>query len=439
MKRLLAALLALALVFGGVRYLLSKRESGPPAGLIFCNGRLEGDVTQVSAKFAGRIHKLDFQEGDEIKTGQVLLEMDDVQAAARVRQARARVRQARAKVGEAASEGSRSQAMLAQAESAVAGARQGVRALESQLSAARTALQAQRQQVPLEIESARAGLQRAEARLALAQAAERQSARDAGRFAELARRGTVDVRRSEQATLAWTSSRSDLAEARAAVVVAEKQLGLSELGADRVRSQSAQVAALEAQVEQSHSSVGHAEGALREAVALGEQADSLHKASLAGDDEAIASLSEAASVVSDLRVRAPRGGTVTAKLVDLGEVVAAGTPLCQIVDLDQLYLKVFVPEDRIGSVHLGQEARIYIDSFPDQPIPARVRRIASDAEFTPKEVQTAEDRVKQVYAVKLYLEPSGAGNARANRLTPGLPADAAIRYQEGAPWARPRW
>ena len=105
-----------------------------------------------------------------------------------------------------------------------------------------------------------------------------------------------------------------------------------------------------------------------------------------------------------------------------------------IVDLDRLYLKVFIPANEIGKVRLGLPARIYTDAFPDEPLAATVRHIASQAQFTPKEVQTPDERVKLVYAVKLYLDANPQ-----HRATPGLPADAVIRWKEDAPWARPRW
>lgn len=150
--------------------------------------------------------------------------------------------------------------------------------------------------------------------------------------------------------------------------------------------------------------------------------------------QAEAALAEAQSVLDDLTIRAPASGIVTQRLVDVGEVVAPGAPLFDIVDLDRLYLKVYVPEKEIGKVRLGLSARIYTDAFPNEPMSATVRYIASQAQFTPKEVQTPDERVKLVYAVKLYLDANPQ-----HRATPGLPADAVIRWQEGAPWASPRW
>ncbi|MFH1817038.1 MAG: HlyD family efflux transporter periplasmic adaptor subunit [Pseudomonadota bacterium] len=147
-----------------------------------------------------------------------------------------------------------------------------------------------------------------------------------------------------------------------------------------------------------------------------------------------AALAEAQSVQDDLTLRAPAAGVITQRLVDVGEVAAAGAPLLDIVNLDRLYLKVYVPENEIGKVRLGLPARIYTDAFPNEPLSATVRYIAARAEFTPKEVQTPDERVKLVYAVKLYLDAN-----TQHRATPGLPADAVIRWKEDAPWARPRW
>lgn len=121
-------------------------------------------------------------------------------------------------------------------------------------------------------------------------------------------------------------------------------------------------------------------------------------------------------------------------MVNTGEVVSAGSPLLEIVDLDKLYLKVYVPETQIGKLRLGLPARIHVDAFPDHPFDATVRYIASRAEFTPKEVQTVDERVKLIFAVRLYLDANPE-----SRLMPGLPADAVIRWQEDAPWVKPQW
>jgi HlyD family secretion protein len=139
--------------------------------------------------------------------------------------------------------------------------------------------------------------------------------------------------------------------------------------------------------------------------------------------------SEAESVLRDLTITAPSGGIVTARFREQGEVVAAGSPMLSIVDLDRLYLQVYVPELLIGKLRLGLPARIYFDAFPDAPVSAVVRYISSRAEFTPKEVQTPDERVKLVFAVRLYLTENPD-----HRVTPGLPADAVIRWRDDVDW-----
>jgi len=91
-----------------------------------------------------------------------------------------------------------------------------------------------------------------------------------------------------------------------------------------------------------------------------------------------------------------------------------------------------VPEPDIGKIVHEQAARVHIDAFPDRFFPARVSKIASEAEFTPKNVETREERVKLVFAVELALDenPEGA-------LKPGMPADAVVRLEEGPEWITP--
>jgi Multidrug resistance efflux pump len=287
----------------------------------------------------------------------------------------------------------------AQARARAEQARARVAAARASLAAARNELEVLRRRVPLEIDTAKAGVAHAEAALAAAKARAHQARKDARRYAELAKTGAMDKYAADQAELGWEVARADLATAMAALDQARKRLAEAELGHEEIRSKEYQVAVTEAQLA-----------------------------------EAEAVLDEAQSLLADLEVKAPVAGTLVTRIVDAGEVVSAGSPLFTLVDLDRLYLKVYVPEKEIGRLRRGLEARIYTDAFPDHPFPARVRYIADRAQFTPKEVQTPDERVKLVYAVKLYLDENPD-----HRLTPGLPADAVIRWREGVPWTSPRW
>jgi multidrug resistance efflux pump len=142
---------------------------------------------------------------------------------------------------------------------------------------------------------------------------------------------------------------------------------------------------------------------------------------------AVAALTQARANLQYLQVIAghnfivaPRNAVVQVKNVEQGEVVAAGTVLYTLIDLDDIWLRAYVPQDQIGRVKLGQSANVSVDSFPGRIFPGRVTEISSKGEFTPGNVQTRGDRVTLVFGVKIQLP-----NADRS-LKPGLPADAEI-------------
>ena len=149
-------------------------------------------------------------------------------------------------------------------------------------------------------------------------------------------------------------------------------------------------------------------------------------------NEARASLAEQQRYLDEMTVRAPTAGTVLVRTIERGEWVQPGTPLYTLVDLSQLYLKIYVPEPDIGKIVHDQPARVHIDAFPDRFFPARVSKIASEPEFTPKNLETREERVKLVFAVELALDENPGG-----ALKPGMPADAVVRLEDGPDWITP--
>jgi multidrug resistance efflux pump len=116
-------------------------------------------------------------------------------------------------------------------------------------------------------------------------------------------------------------------------------------------------------------------------------------------------------------IHAPLAGVVLYRHVEPGEIASAGAPLLTIIDPDNLELTVYVPEDRYGRIALGQVLPVTVDSFPGETFQGTVIHIADQAEFTPRNVQTADNRKTTVFAVRLKLEPSGG------KLKPGMPAD----------------
>ncbi|MBI1735370.1 MAG: efflux RND transporter periplasmic adaptor subunit [Candidatus Rokubacteria bacterium] len=444
-----AIVLAVVIATGAsVAYVRWVARPALPEGLIQANGRIEGDRITISAKLGGRVQRLLAREGDTVEPNQVLVVLDDAQAEARVAQARAalayareRVREAEAAVAGADAGVSRAAAAVAEARAQREHARQAVTSVDARLAAASTGLAVLRREVDVGVATAEAGLAHAAAVVARAEAADAQTRRDADRARRLMEQELIEPQRAEQAELTWIAARSELASARSAVAQAQQQLADARLGPERIRVREDEIRALDAQRAQAHAGVAQADAALdraqvatAEARAVLERARAALRQAEAGRDQAAAAVTEMESVRGDLTIVAPAAGVVTTRLVDAGEVVGAGAPLLDLVDLDRLYLKVFVPETAIGKLRLGLPARVHVDAWPSESYAATLRHIASRAEFTPKEVQTPDERVKLVYAVKLYLDRNPE-----HRLTPGLPADAIIRWKERTPWQRPRW
>ena len=121
------------------------------------------------------------------------------------------------------------------------------------------------------------------------------------------------------------------------------------------------------------------------------------------------------------RIDAPRGGTITRAVLREGEYAMSGTVLFVLDDLRTVDLVVYVAEPQVGRVRLGQPAEVAVDAFPGRVFPAKVSWISSRAEFTPKTVQTREERTTLVFAVKLRLD-----NPK-RELKAGMPADAVLR------------
>lgn len=124
--------------------------------------------------------------------------------------------------------------------------------------------------------------------------------------------------------------------------------------------------------------------------------------------------------LADAEITAPTSGIVLEKNLELGELALAGSAICKIGDLSRPYLRIYLSEKEYGWVKLGQRAVVSVDSYPGQAFEGQVVNIAPRAEFTPKDIQTKEERTKLVFWVKILLSNPGG------QLKPGMPADARI-------------
>ena len=117
-------------------------------------------------------------------------------------------------------------------------------------------------------------------------------------------------------------------------------------------------------------------------------------------------------------LRAPSAGVITVRQAELGEVVAPGSPVVTLADLDHIWLRAYIAETDLGRIHWGQDAAITTDTYPGKQYHGRISFISSDAEFTPKTVQTTTERVTLVYRIKIDIDNPN------HELKPGMPADA---------------
>lgn len=254
--------------------------------------------------------------------------------------------------------------------------------------------------------------------------AREQQARDAvaGAQAQLAMR-----RGDEAAAIALVAQRRaelDAAErrlARSTTLAASGATAAQELDDDRARV-SGSAAAVEAARAQREAARAAVESA---------------RAQVVGARSAVAAaVATTARIDADLRdgiLTAPRAGRIEYRVAQPGEVLAAGGKVLSLIDLTDVYMTFFVPESAAGRLALGSEVRLRLDAAPDFVVPARVTYVASVAQFTPKSVETANERQKLMFRVKAQVDrrvlERHAGHVKA-----GVPGVAWVRLDSRQPW-----
>jgi HlyD family secretion protein len=137
--------------------------------------------------------------------------------------------------------------------------------------------------------------------------------------------------------------------------------------------------------------------------------------------------------IKDSQLRSPRDGRVQYRVAEPGEVLNAGGPVLNMVDLSDVYMTFFLPTSEAGRVALGAEARIVLDVAPEYVIPAKVSYVADVAQFTPKTVETAEEREKLMFRIKAKV-PVEVLQEHIEQVKTGLPGIAYVRLDAEKPW-----
>jgi len=346
--------------------------------LLPLSGTIEGIQVDVSTKIMGRIAELSVREGDPVRRGLLLVRFDADELRGEARRAEAAV-----------------SAAEAQLRDLVAGARsQEIREAEEQAARAQARLAdllaGSRQQ---EIEQARANLRNT-------QATREWTERDFQRIKDLFAKELVAAQEVDRARQAYEVAAANEVSAR-------ERLDLVSAG-----PREHEVSAARADVR-----------AARERVALlraGPRPDAV-AAARSQASQAEAALTVARTRLGEATITSPIDGVVLRKNLEAGETANPGVAILTLLDTKNLWLRAFVPETDMGRVRVGQPATVSIDAYPGRAFPGTVSEIASEAEFTPKNVQTKKERVNLVFRIKIAV-PSADGV-----LKPGMPADAVVQ------------
>jgi len=375
------------------------------------SGFIEGEEVTIAAEMGGRVEALLVEEGDTVTAGQEVLRLDRSLLNAQLAQAQAAVDLAKAqlaqvKAGARSEEIRQAEAALAQAVALRDGAKKSwenallVRDNPQELDARITAAQAQ-------VEVARHQLQ-----VALANATSAAVRKDAV--------GGVETPWTEGKVIVnqWWAAEEAVQVAQAALQSAEKGLAVLQDMRARPLTFNAQVDAAKAQYDAAVAAVAAAQARL-DAVKAGASVEQVAVA------EAVVRQAEAALGVlqaqaAKLTLTSPVNGLISRRTVHLGEMAAPGAPLLAVTNLETVKLTVYVPETQIGRVRVGDAVAVRVDSFPGRVFPGKVVFIATQAEFTPRNVQTKAERVNMVFAVKVQIANPG------RELKPGMPADATL-------------
>lgn len=381
--------IAVVLVAVGVAAVYALRGWGRgPSNRIMISGNLELTEVNIAFKTAGRLIERNVDEGDGVKKGQIVARLDRDQLVAQ---------RAREAAGLASAE-----AQLAQAETSVQWQKASLMADVEQKQAdlgsnESKLLELKNGSRPQEIQEARAAVDAAQSEWTRAK-------RDWDRAQTLYKNDDISTEQNDQFRSRWQNAEAALKQAkeRSALVEAGPRAEVVEAASGQVR---------------------RARGAVKVAEANGfevkrrEQELAVRRAAIAQSRANIALID---SQLADTVAVSPVDGVVLVKSADVGEVLAPGTTVVTVGDIDHPWLRGYVDEKDLGRVKLGAKAQITTDSYPKKAYWGRVSFIASEAEFTPKQIQTQQERVKLVYRIKIDVDNP------QHELKSNMPADAEI-------------
>ena len=358
MKKIIISLLVIAAI-GMTWYLIkSYKEEAIYKNPAFAsgNGRLEATEINIAAKLAGKIEQLLVDEGDYVKAGQTLVQMQTNTLVAELEQANATIKVKEAELEQAKAQLQVEEASLAAANASLASAKSALAAKTSTYNNAKSRYE---------------------------------------RSKELMEKDVTSRQTFENDEALFQSAAADVDSAKA-----------------DIQSVEAGIQSVEASIVSDKAAIQKAEAAILAAKADADriQAD-----------------------IDDSTLTAPLDGRIQYRIAEVGEVLSSGGRVLNLVDLTDVYLTFFVPEETAGKIALGADARIVVDAMDDIAIPASISYVASVAQFTPKSVETRVEREKLMFRVKAKIS-ADLLRQYVEYVKTGLPGVAWVRIDEKEPW-----
>lgn len=385
------ALLLVAAIAGGFGY-WNFANQPKDTGSLHVSGRIEGYETNIGPKIGGRVDYIAAREGELVKVGQTLVRISDDDVQAQLRGAKARI---------------------LMAEEQVENANYQLEVINSQIEEAKIKIAQSKDETTAQVSQAESNVAQATAKLGEAEAAVAQAKSELSladirrnRFQLLLNDGAISTDENDRVRTTRDTAVAVVTARENSLNAARKELRRAEAALSQAKSWkmnpnifSAQLVALQKQLIQAQHKV---------------------KTSQHDVSNAKAARDEIQANINYLNVKSPISGVVTARSVEPGAVVTPGQTLMSIINLDTVYLRGYVPEGKIGLVRVGQEVKVTLDSNPDKPFTGKVIQIDPEGSFTPENIYFKEDRVKQVFGIKIAIhQPDGYAK-------PGMPADAEV-------------
>ena len=392
------------------------------------SGVVEARATDIAFESSGTIAEIAVDEGDKITPEQVLAKLDTTAAQANLDQANARMGAAQANLqllrnGPRQAEIESARARLGQAEADLAQLRNGATAEE--LANLQAGAEAARQRWQLVERGSRSeDIESARAQVASAESALKTQQREAERYSNLYRQGAVSqqIYEREQDSLASVRSAQETAKQtlerlESGPLIQEREAAEQDYQAALQRYRAQAVGTRPELISKGEAAVRERSQALRlllegsrpEEIAAAEQ----------NLKESQAAVRAARDVLAKGVLKAPKAGLVTRRSAEPGERIATGVPLLTTADLERPWVNIYVDEPDLVKIRLGQKARVSADGLA-APVDGKITYIASEAEFTPKFIQTKNERTNLVFRVEVTVEN------KELRLHPGLPADVEL-------------